>query len=126
MCTDTSLITVLGYSYVTEIRPHTHFSMTYVDRVERNRTTRSSVRGLFLLYQLPRDVTQAGRSKTRTVKGISSCKQRWRTLSCKSRAATTAEQRASHHGDLHGCSTSMHASQAIGWNAPQARTSMAS
>ena len=100
--------------------------MTYVDRVQRNRATRSASHGLFLLYQLPRDVAQAGRSKTRTVKGIPACKQRWRTLSCKSRAATTAEQRSSHHGDFHGCSTSMHASQTINWNAPQATTSVAS
>ena len=60
MCTVSSVLTVPGYSYVTEIQPHTHFSMTYVDRVERNQTTRSSVRGLFLLYQLPRIVAQAG------------------------------------------------------------------
>ena len=126
MCMVFSLLTVLGYSYVTEIRPHTRFSMTCVDREERKRTTRSSVRWLFLPYQLPRDITQAGRSNIRTVKGIPACKQRWRTLSCKSRAATTAEQRESHHGDFHGCSTSMHVSQAIDWNAPRAKTSVAS
>ena len=102
MCTVSSPLTVPGYSYVTEIRPHTHFSMTDVDRTERKRTVRSSLSGLSLLYQLPRDLAQAVRSNTRTAKGIPACKRRPRTLSCKSRAATTAEQQESHHADLHG------------------------
>ena len=121
ICTVSSLLTVLGYSYVTEIRPHTHFSMTYVDRVQRNRATRSAAHGLFLLFQLPHGVAQAGRSKTRTVKGIPACKQRPRTLSCKGRAVTAADQRESHHGNLHGCLLRVHASQMTKCNVSQAR-----
>ena len=77
-----------------------------------------------MLYQSPYDIIQSVRSKTRTAKGILACKRRRRPLSFKSRAGKAAEQRESHHGDLHGCSTSMHESQTIDRNDPQARTSI--
>ena len=102
MCTVSSLLTVPGYSYVTEIQPHRQFSMADVDQMERKRKPKSSLRWLALLYQLPHDVAQPGPSKTHTVKSIPACKRRPRTLSCKSRAATAAEQRKSRHAELHG------------------------
>ena len=79
-----------------------------------------------MLYQSPDDIIQSVRSKTRTAKGILACKRRRRTLSFKNRAGKAAEQRESHHGDLHGCSTSMYESQTINRSDPQARTSIVS
>ena len=104
----------------------THFFMRDTRMSDHKRTTKTSIRGLSLQHQSPHDVSQAGRSKTRTVKGVPACKQRLRTLSCKSRAATVAGQRESHHGDLHGCFLSVNVSQPVERNVPQARTSMAS
>ena len=104
----------------------THFFMRDTCMSDHKRTRKSLIRGLSLQHQLPRDVAQAGRSKTRTVKGVPACKQRMHTLSCKSRAATVAGQRESHHGDCHGCFLSVDVSQLFEWNVPQARTSMAS
>ena len=93
MCTVSSLLTVPGYSYVTEVRPHTRFSMAYVDQTERKRATKTSICELSLQWQLIRAIEQAVQSKTRTVERLLACKQRPRTLSCKNRAAAIAEQR---------------------------------
>ena len=56
MCTVSSLLTVPGYSYVTEIQTKGHFSMADVDQMERKRKPKSSLRRLALLCQLPHDV----------------------------------------------------------------------
>ena len=93
MCTVSSLLTVPGYRYVTEIRPHTRFSMANVDQTERKRTTKTSVCELSWQWQLICAMEQEVRSQTRTVKCLLACKQRPRTLSCKNHAAAIAEQR---------------------------------
>ena len=94
--------------------------------MDHKRTTHSSICELSVLCQLPRVVAEACQSKIRTATGMTTWKQRRRTLSGKSCVATVADQRESRHGDLQGRSTSVHASQSMNWNVPRAKTCMAS
>ena len=100
----------------------THFFTRGAYMLDHKRATHSSICELTVPCQLRWVVDEAGQSKICTAKGMKTWKQRRRTLSGKSRVATVAEQRESRHDELHGRSTSVHASQSIDWNVPRART----
>jgi hypothetical protein len=70
----------------------THFFTHGAYMLDRKRTTHSSICEFFVLCQLQWVVAKAGQSKIRTAKGMTTWKQRRRTLSGKSRVATVAEQ----------------------------------
>ena len=100
----------------------THFFTRGAYMLDHKRATHSSICELTVLCQLQWVVDEAGQSKICTSKGMKTWKQHRRTLRGKSHVATVAEQRESRHGELHGRSTSVHASQSIDWNVPRART----
>ena len=91
----------------------THFFTRGAYMLDHKRTTHSSICELSVLCQLPRVVAEACQSKIRKATGMTTWKQRRRTLSGKSCMATVADQRESRHGDLQGRSTSVHASQSM-------------
>ena len=109
-------------STTTKLSSLTHFFTRGAYMLDHKRTTHSSICELSLLCQLQWVVDEAGQSKICTAKGMKDWKQRRRILSVRSRVATVAEQRESRHGEFHGRSTSVHATQLIGWNVPRAKT----